>query len=160
MRQDVKRRLAIVLLGWIGLFAIALLFSEPADAHEWKLAELSDVNLHYKHFFPGGRDPLFIHDHPKEELDFHINTDVLRYGFVNTQLHTMTNDSQYHVVGMHLEIGVRVAPALEVFYEHFSKHVLDEPDFNNGLPRYPVEDSISLRIFFYRNPANREAVLP
>lgn len=109
--------------------------------------ELEQVDIHYKRFAPGGRNPLFFSTEQKEELNFGVMTRVARFGFLNLKLHSMTDQFQFHVAGLNFTAGVRVFPWLDIQTEHFSRHILDTSYPHQG---FPVEDSVGLRLYLYR----------
>lgn len=131
-------------------------FPHTASAGEWKLLELSEAKLNYKYFVHPGRDPLFSPNAPqKEELNLHVNTHVARVFYWDNIVHAKTNDAQYHVVGWNLKLGMHLHRYLDVQYEHFSRHLLDE----KGPSKFPVEDSIGVVLYLYRPASPSRVVL-
>jgi hypothetical protein len=119
--------------------------------------KLRDVSLEYKRFVHPGRDPLFTQQLPhKEELNLHMDTDVLVYGFWNNTVHAMTDDAQYRVVGWKFQFGLHVTPYLDVQYSHFSKHLLDREGLPGG---FPVEDSVGFHLYIWRNKERPQSLM-
>jgi hypothetical protein len=148
---------------WIVAWGVAALLSlilgltdNAVGSDTFKLGELEEVSAQYKHFYPGARDPLFYNSNPKEELNLTVNTTLLHYLFWNNRIHSMTNASQYYVVGWNLQLGVRLTPFLELGYDHFSKHLLDDKLPNQ---RFPVTDAYFLNLYLYRAKHRGEAIL-
>ena len=138
------------------LMLVGLLFTQPAFA--WKLIELQEASVDYKYFTPKGRDPLITGNGLKNkelgnELNLNVNTDFLKYFYFNNLVHSMTDrdatthtGGQFRVVGLNMVVGVRVAPFLYLYYDHFSKHVLDHHNVNDS---FPVKDSFAFKLFLY-----------
>ena len=134
---------------------IILLLSTWARADVF---EIRDLYLVHKKFGPHSRNPL-IDDNGLEnrELDREVslvwNVDVLTHGYFDNQILSYVDrfkdsgqSDQFRIVGWDFKIGVRALGWLWVEYEHFSKHQLD----NRAPGRFPVEDSLGVRLYFYR----------
>lgn len=136
---------------------IALLVSQAAGAGEYTPFTLESVDIHYKRFAPGGRDPYFLTSEPSDEVNFNVRSTVLKYGFLNTRIQGMTDQSgQFHVGGLNYVIGLRLTPWLDVQCEHFSRHIFDQtyPYQGPGL-----ENSLGVRVFIYGGEKRGEAVV-
>jgi hypothetical protein len=90
-----------------------------------------------------------------KQIDLNVNADILTYGFWENRVHSMTDETvdgpgQFRVVGWNYRIGVHVSKYLDVYYEHFSRHLLD----TTYPTAFPVQDSfgIKLRIFELNSP--------
>ena len=152
MRQDVTKWARMALAVTVGLF---LLLLAVTDADAGSVVELDEVSIHYLRFHPSARNPLFWNSTPKEELDLNMNTNILRVvGWDNT-VHSMTDSSQYHVVGWNLRLYLRVTQYAEVGYWHFSKHVLDS---TYPYSKWPVEDALMINLYIFRAKPGRQAV--
>jgi hypothetical protein len=131
---------------------ILLLVVGEADAREgFHLLELSEVRVEYKRFHESARDPLFYDTTPKEELNLRMDMDVLSYGDVaalgwHNRIHSMTNASQYYVVGYNFQLGV-FTKRVEFGYEHFSRHLLDH---SYPHQKFPVLDSLFFNLIVYK----------
>lgn len=47
----------------------------------------------------------------------------------------LTDHSQFRFLGYKMETGIEPIKGIEVYYQHFSGHALDER-FNQGFPQY------------------------
>lgn len=139
------------------LMALLMLASLPVQASEWKLIELKEVRADYAKFLFGGRDPLITSNGiPNktlgERLNLTVNNDICKYLFWNNTVHSMTDKDiptgagQFRMVGLESRVGVNISKYFDVSYYHFSKHVLDSTYAHE---RFPVQDAIELRVFFY-----------
>jgi hypothetical protein len=137
---------------------IVLLMKEAEAGSPWKLIELRESYINYKYFVHPGRDPLFTDLPHKEELNLHVNTDILRYMYWDNMVHSMTDASQYRVVGLNTKLGVRLSGILDVQFEHFSKHMLDT--VHPWMRGFPVEDSVGINLYLYRPDKPRSSLLP
>jgi hypothetical protein len=133
----------------LSLIQIAICTYMLATAGANDVVELKEVSVDYSRFIYA-RLPLFYASTPKENIDFKINTAILKYGFADLTLHSQTDEHQFHVAGLRARLGVRVSK-LEVYYKHESTHILDQ-----GYPysRYPVEDSVGVKFYLYRGKNN------
>lgn len=151
------------------LIIISLFISQLAFADDdFHLLDLNEIKLTYIDYFPGGRDPIISNNglpnrEPGKLLDASITTDVLKYGYWRSLVHSETDsyvdtkkDGQFRLVGLNMEIGVHVTPAIDVFYWHYSKHLLDTTSDNIG--GFPVEDGVGINItIFSKN--KREGII-
>ena len=127
--------------------------------------ELRELYLTAKHFKSGSR--VFDYDNAMlenrevgMEIDLDFNVNILKYGYWNNHVWSIVDrweDTQkmgwFRNVGWNWRLGVRPCPWLEVGWWHFSKHMLDaqySSHVNDG--KFPVEDSIEVRLWLYRNP--------
>ncbi len=149
-----SRKLKVALITWTVFCAATL--ARMAEAGEWKVLELDAVNVNYKQFTPGGRDPLISSNglegrYLDKELNLTVNSNLFKYGYWNNMVHSMTDQDldgrgQFRLVGWNMKLGVHLGPYLDVQYEHFSKHILDAP----YAPGFPVQDSVGIVIHLYR----------
>lgn len=127
------------------LFFIVLLAARSeASTQFWKL---DDIYVDYKHFKDGSRDPLFFNSHMKEELDLNLDTTVASVGYFDSMVHSMTDQWQFHVVGLNMHAGLRLTPWLDVGLEHYSQHLLDTK-YPYG--PFPVYDALEVKFYFYK----------
>ncbi len=147
-------------ISWFAVVMTALVVlaasNKCAHGRDFKLLELRETSLNYKYFVHPGRDPLFINEHHKEELNLHLNLDVFKYLFINNMVHSKTSPSQYRVVGLNSKIGVHVTKHVDIQYEHFSKHLLDKK--HEYMNKFPVEDSIGINLIFYTNDLPKNSI--
>jgi hypothetical protein len=162
--KDILLWTVLLILGTF-LLAINLLAAEgkqalaPAPAASYCLLCVDSIDLRYQKFKEGRRDPYA----PgwDSEWDYRAglewNLQLLRWGFWENDVHTEALESGIvKTVGWHWRLGIRL-PFMrsEIFHEHHSRHVMDEgPRERDGgrIPanRFPVEDSIGLRMNLYR----------
>lgn len=158
MKVDWKRvALAVVL---------ALLVSCPARA---EVLELRSLRVDAIRFFDGGHDPLVTQNGQKgralgEQLDLHVDVDVLRYFYWNSTVHSVTDrrirDSdaagQFRTVNLQMQFGVRLFPLLSVYYWHSSTHLLDSV-YTGG--HWPVQDGIGACLTIYSAPTGAKPLI-
>lgn len=128
------------------LLCSALLSSSALAEEDWKPVQLKEVYINYKNFMYA-RDPLFYNSVPKTEINFNINTDFLEILYFNNKLHTMTNYKQFYVVGWNFFVGMHLGDYVDVQYEHYSKHLLDD---KHPYAPFPFEDSVGINIHLYK----------
>lgn len=130
-----------------------LLVCKAALGGELKLLDLNTVNIEYKNFTPNTHS-VYMTDGSilNKGLNLNINTDVLRFGYINQTVWSLTDQHQFRWVGWNYHIGLRVLSYLDVEWEHFSRHILDKeyPYKATQHQRFPVEDSINFRIYLFR----------
>ncbi len=143
------------LLFWFGMHCFATL----ADADEFHLIQLEEVRVDYMNFLPGGRDPLLSYNGlpnraPGKELDVHIDSTIANYFYWNNMIHSTTDvytdtrkDDQFRVIGLNMELGVRLTSWLDVYYWHYSQHLLDTTYAYGG---FPVLDAVGIHLYLYR----------
>lgn len=125
--------------------AIALTLPMCAHAREFKLLDLKEASVNYKHFAEKNRAPLF--DGPqKERVSFNLNTDVANILFFNNRVHGTTTSAQYYLIGWEFSFGIRISKYIDFMYAHHSQHLLDRVTPGN----FPVEDSLGATIYFFR----------
>lgn len=160
-----RRRLRAVFTLLVLLFSL-LLSLRPADADDLfnpnltqapQLLKVRELSIEYWKFKDGARDPLCTISPPKEQLDFNISTDVLDYAFIDTQLHSMTDQYQYRVAGLRLKLGLHVSRYLDVFYQHTSTHVLDS---TYPYDRFPEGDALGLKVYIVRPLTPNNTLVP
>jgi hypothetical protein len=138
------------------LIALLALMTE-SRARDFSLFETREVVLTYKRYVDEGRDPLIYPEDHKESLNLGLKIDVLKYGFWDSQILTQTTDAQYRSIGLDTNLGVRLTPWLDVSFHHMSQHLMDRP--HSFMHKYPVEDSVNVNIYLYRNTPSRPAIL-
>jgi hypothetical protein len=88
------------------------------------------------------------------------NFDLSLLGFLywDNKVHTEGIDSgAVKTVGWHWFTGARLTGWLDLFKEHHSYHVMEE-QAPEDIGRFPVEDSIGIRVRFIDNPNNRRPI--
>lgn len=135
---------------------IILILSNTCLANDF--IQLQEVKIGFMNFFPGGRDAMINNNgltdkEPAQQLDLNINTNIYKWGYFNSLVHsltdrdTITGASQFRLVGLNLELGVRINKYIDVFYWHYSSHLLDTKYYWGG---YPLLDSVGVHIYLYR----------
>ncbi len=130
------------------------------------LVQLKEVAVDYKDFVSGGYDPLInsnglLGREMGTELNLTLDTDVLSVFYFNNRIHGMTDElpgvgpGQFRTVGWQFQYGLRLSPALDIYYEHHSQHLLDTP----GISHYPVNNSIGVKLILFTT-GRREALIP
>lgn len=83
-------------------------------------------------------------------------------GYWNNRVHTEAIQSTVKTVGWHYELGLRMIPYIDTYYEHHSRHVMEgeQPKWVDRYGdvrtnRFPLEDSVGVRLRFYVNPNPR-----
>ena len=147
------------------LSLIILLFPITSQARTFKLFEVNEINLEHKIFLPGSRYPLITNNglgnNLEKELNLNLNIDVLKYGYFNNHIHSMTdispgaNYGQFRLIGWNFHIGIRLTNFLNIEYEHFSQHLLDAQfpyDF-------PLQNSVNIKLFLYKKEKCKECLI-
>lgn len=111
-----------------------LLFCASAQAFE-----VESLDVKYNRFIDS-YNPYVNNMTSRVSLDLRLNV----YGvfFMDNEVHTETDDSQYRSIGWHYTAGAHITDDIDVYYEHHSQHVLDAaPPLH-----YQLEDSVGIRI--------------
>ncbi len=143
----------------IGFMFVCMFLVAFCHASEFKLIDLDEVKISYTSFFPGGRDPLISYNglpdrSPDKQLDLHIDSTIANYLYWNSTVHSLTDQyastgksDQFRVIGLHMTVGLRLTNFLDVYYDHFSQHMLDTNYVYGG---FPVTDGIGFNLYLYR----------
>jgi hypothetical protein len=153
---NVIRELAIfieTLLICIGAATILFLVASYAEAGDFKIVEVQEVTIQYRHYFPGGYNYMINANGLEgkslgQGVNLIINTDFLKYLYWNNLVHSTTDRNvnslgQFRHLGWQFAIGTRIASMLSVEYYHHSQHLLDHKHI---LGRFPVEDAININL--------------
>ncbi len=155
----VKDIALMALLGFVVgavLTSIFILFEFGASAD---LIKLDSLYLDYKNFKllnDKNRNLLTYPEPAKEGINLGLTTDVLSYGFWDSEVQSITTDAQYRSVALDTRLGLRLTREIEVGYAHKSQHLLDRPSYN--MPKFPVEDSLEIKLYIYKTGNGREAL--
>ena len=146
-------RWILILLSLISYSAKAedILFNPNSQGSNFHVIELQDLALDYKNFSwlnDQARNALIYPEHPKESINVVINTNLLKYMFLNSTIESLTTGSQYRSIGLELRLGLRVHNNLEFGYYQHSEHILDGT--HSYMNKFPVEDAIEIKLFLYR----------
>jgi len=148
------------------------LFSKLADASEVfrliddiKLVEIKDLYIEFKQFTPDSRNPMITNNGipnriMDKEINLHLDMDILRYLYFENMIHSMTDApidggcGQFKVIGWNFRVGIHIWKYIDLQFEHYSQHSLD-----NVLPfNFPMENSIGVKIYIYRKNWNNNIV--
>lgn len=143
---------------------------QPAEAREFHVLELKEVSMGYKDFFDGAYDPFLnesgMADRQKDkQVNLFINMDVAKYFYWNNRIHGTTDEGtdgygkgngkgQFRMIGWNFQLGVRPFSRVKLEYEHHSQHMLDW----DRKAKFPVEDSIGIKIEVYRSPEPSDSI--
>jgi hypothetical protein len=113
--------------------------------------------LIHRKFFDGSRKPL-IDDNgiPNRELDKELtlvwNIDLFRHYYFDNSIISFTDrfeDSgktdQFRLIGWNFQVGAKLTGWFWIEYHHYSRHHLDQ----KAPGKFPVEDALGVRIYFY-----------
>ncbi len=103
---------------------------------------LQEVTVDYGRYMDGSRAPIV--DNVKERLDLSVNLSLLKYLYLDNTVHSLTDPYQFRLVGWHYQFGVHFGRNIDVYYEHFSQHILD-----NYYDNYPLENLVGVKIKLY-----------
>lgn len=138
------------------LLGLLLLATQALAGDDLRLTNLFVDYRNYHLLNDKARNVLTYPEPPKEGIDVNIQTRVLSHFFWDSKIMALTTDAQYRSIGLNMRAGVSLTQTLDVFYEHQSLHVIDRPI--NTMPKFPVEDSIGVRIYLYREKANPDSL--
>jgi len=141
------------------LFLALALCPFQAVASDWSAVQLHDAYVQYTRYFDGGRYPLITNAGNPEgrlghELNLSLNLDIFKYGLWDSTVHSMTDQSQFRLVGLESRLGARITPNVEINYYHYSQHSLDY-SFPWG---FPVQDGVQLRLYFQKSADARRSL--
>lgn len=136
---------------------LALVWGYPAIAWEFRPASLDKLSLDVAQF-GCNRDPM-TPDIPCTDYkgriqlnwDVGLLNDILKW---ENQIHTEGTDAKLMTVGWQYRLALPLPGGLELFMAHHSRHTMDhsQPTIagRDRPERYPVEDSVGLRVIFYQ----------
>lgn len=138
----------------IKLLLCILLFADSTALAEYHLVNLEEMYMTGARLNPTSRDPLAPQYtgewESREALHFRFN--ILGALYWDNEVH-METTTVPKTVGWHWMAGIRVVPALDLFYEHHSRHEMDGTspsatlyDKGENQATFPVEDSYGIRI--------------
>ena len=147
---------------WMRLWPLTLLSQLllAGELPDQKVLELEEASITLNQFLPGGSYPLITENGLSnraldKELNLNLNMSVFKYGFWDNRIHSMTDSGtngdrgQFRLIGWNFKLGVHLGKRFDIYYEHFSQHLLDA-QFKWG--RFPVQDSIGIKLILYRRP--------
>lgn len=136
---------------------LLLILLLSTKAFGFDVVSLDKVVIDYKTYLPGSRDPLInsnglLNKAPGQSLNLSLNTTLLKYAYFNGTVHSTTdidlstNSGQFRVVGLEAELGIRLTPFLNLYYYHYSQHLLDTTYQFGGSP---VLDGVGVSIILF-----------
>lgn len=150
---------------FIGRLLLCMLISlASSSAHaEWHLIQLEELSFTGAKLGAASRDPIAPHYTDKWEYRGNLNMRLNFLGPVywDNRVHTETAQSGVRTVGWWWMVGLRLHPQLDVFWEHHSRHILDQPNpteysyENRSSRNFPVEDSYGVKLNIYEGPKGR-----
>lgn len=150
-----KKRTSIKVIGLLGIVALFPL-ARTARGSEWKLLDLDEVSAEYNHYLQPTHSAYF-NESEKDGLSVNVDSTVAKYLFWNSTVHGTSNNSQYRLIGLYMQVGARVSRYVDLSVWHHSQHLLDGGDEYGR--HFPVENAVELKVYFYRRE-RREALIP
>lgn len=145
------------------LLVLLLLISSSSALAEYRLLQLEEMSMTAAKLGAATRDPLAPHETgawtSRVALNWRFN--ILGPVYWDNQAHMENTHSAVRTVGWHWMFGIRLMPALDIFYEHHSRHILDQEsptgdEYDRKASRnFPVEDSYGLKFNIYTGPKGR-----
>jgi hypothetical protein len=121
-----------------------------ANASEFHVVELNQLALDYKNYGmlnDKARNMLIYPEHPKESINIILNMDILKCGYWNSTIESMTTGSQYRAIGLETRLGFRPLQSLELGIYHHSQHVIDRP--HAYMDKFASEDAVELKLYLF-----------
>ena len=122
------------------------------DVTKWnkdtKLLDVNEVFIDYQHY-TWAIEPFMAGNNltPTNALDLHVNFDMLNHiMFMDNMIHSETDQYQYALVGWNYKVGFHMGRYIDVFFQHYSQHLLDVTPVN-GSNTY---DAVGFRLYLYR----------
>lgn len=140
---------------------LLLTLATPASA--WHLVELEELTFTGAKLGSPSRDPMAPQYTDKWEyrgtLSWRFN--ILGPLYWDNKAHLETAVSSPRTVGWWWMAGLRITPQLDLFWEHHSRHILDQPNpseyqYESRTSRnFPVEDSYGVALRIWEAPRGR-----
>lgn len=135
------------------LFCLAFLFLlNPASClADFKILQLDELSIDYRNYTlinPKARNILLYPDPPKEAVNVNINTSLLKFGYFNSIIESLTTDSQYRTIGLQVFLGIRISKYADLGLWHRSQHYLDGQFVS--IPKFPSEDALQVKLYLYK----------
>jgi hypothetical protein len=141
------------------IILIMLIIPNIGYSRDFKVIELDEIRVDYMKFADGGRDPALTNGTDRELgmlLDLNVHTTLFKYGYWRTLVHSYTTNyadthkpDQFKLIGLNMELGVRVTNWLDIYYSHYSQHLLDMP--SEAIGGYPMNDGVGIHLYIYSN---------
>jgi hypothetical protein len=81
------------------------------------------------------------------DLNLGLDLEMPASIYFNNKITSITDDSQFRFVGYNFEIGAEPIKGIEVYFEHFSGHALDQTYVND----FPQFNKVGIRWNFIKN---------
>jgi len=147
------------MLGLLAFLVITLIGRDAsADSRDWVLG-LDELSLDYRNHAmmnPNQRDALLFPESPKEAINLNVKTNIMQVFGWDSQIQTLTTDSQYRAIGLQTSLVLRVSQSFEIGFWHQSNHLIDRQSAT--LPRFPSQDALSVKLYLYRAAPGRESL--
>lgn len=145
---------------------VLLLNMQLSHADDFGFLDLRELSVDAKSYYPGGHYPLITDNKIPggrsldKELNLSIKTDMLKYFYWDSTVHSMTDKTldgyhgQFRLIGLEFGVGLRISSSVEFGYYHYSEHLMDA-----SLPwHFPVRDALQLKVFLYRTKGERDSL--
>jgi hypothetical protein len=128
-----------------------------ASAQELHLLSLRELNIEY-YRIDNHRDSYFEYADRSEQREEHwvggtaanYTLDMVKYGnwglYWDNRIHGEGTDAQFREVGWQYELGLQLGPKLQAYWNHHSRHVLDD----SRADRFPLDNFYGVRWVYYR----------
>jgi hypothetical protein len=127
------------------LLILAMSFCQAADLSKYikvdrlflETEKRSGVNREYY---------LVNRESARYDLNLGLDLEIPASFYYNNRVTSTTDDNQFRFVGYRFEVGTRIIKGLEVYFQHFSGHALDE-SFDED---FPQQNKIGIRFNLIR----------
>lgn len=113
---------------------------------DFRLLDVKDVYVDYMSFQYSNEPFLAPTYHAKDRVDLHLDLEGMNgILFLDNMIHSETDIAQYRLVGWNYRGGIHIGPFCDVFFEHYSMHLLDYvPQQSSSY------DALGFRLYFYK----------
>lgn len=117
----------------LGVFSI---FNECRATSLSTLVEVEDLYIETEKRILANREFYLVNQHEaRYDVNLGMNFQLPYTLYFNNKVNTITDHSQFRFVGYTFETGIEPFKGIEVYYQHFSGHGLDE-SFPQDFPQY------------------------
>lgn len=129
------------------LVILGLAISLMANAEEsFNFMNLREVSIDYNHYTWAINPFLAPTFKPTNKLDLNLKVNYLNdWIFTDFRVHSQTDQTQYRLIGLNYQIGIHAGSYIDVYFDHFSQHLLDYPI---AMPN--TFDAIAVKFYIYR----------
>lgn len=124
-----------------------LLLLLSTNAYAFEFMALDKAYVDYAHY-TWAREPFLAQAGfvPTDKIDLHVDLNLLsNVVFFQNMVHSEMDKSQYRLIGWNYKLGVHVNSTIDLFFEHYSQHILDAPTVSPN-----TFDAIGFRIYLYK----------